>query len=129
MKLTGLVDLLPSVPAFADWLAQLQRGEETMPQAVLAAARPALVAGLAARWPAPVLLITARSEMAQQLTEQLLAWLPPLEAGGAPVYHFADPDAMPYERISWSSATRQRRLSTLAVLQARSTPPAKACVS
>lgn len=122
MKLKGLVDLLPSVPAFAEWLAQLQSAQETGPQAVLAAARPCLVAALAAHWPAPILLITARSEMAQQVSEQLLTWLPPLEEGGAPVYHFADPDAMPYERISWSSATRQRRLSTLAVLQGRTSP-------
>ena len=55
--------------------------------------------------------------MAQQLVDQLLMWLPPLEAGGAPIYHFADPDALPYERIPWSGATRQRRLTALAALQ------------
>ena len=55
--------------------------------------------------------------MAQQLVDQLLTWLPPLEAGGAPVHQFADPDALPYERIPWSGATRQRRLTTLAALQ------------
>ncbi len=124
MKLTGIVDLLPSVPAFADWLAQLQEGKETLPQAVLQAARPALVAGLSARWPAPILLVTARGEMAQQLAEQLLLWLPGLEAGGPPVYHFSEPDALPYERIAWSGRTRQRRLTTLAALQQQQqTPP------
>ena len=59
--------------------------------------------------------------MAQQLVDQLLTWLPPLEAGGAPVYQFADPDALPYERITWSGATRQRRLTTLAALQQQRT--------
>ena len=119
MKLPGLVGLLPEVPAFSEWLAQLKSGQETEPQAVLQAARPYLLAGLAAQTPGPVLLITARSEMAQQLSDQLLTWLPPLEAGGAPVHQFADPDALPYERIPWSGATRQRRLTTLAALQQR----------
>ena len=117
MKLSGLVNLLPDVPAFSEWLAQLKSGQETEPQAVLQAARPYLVAGIASQWQGPLLLITARSEMAQQLVDQLLMWLPPLEAGGAPVHLFADPDALPYERISWSGATRQRRLTTLAALQ------------
>ena len=119
MKLPGLVELLPEVPAFSEWLAQLQSGHETEPQAVLQAARAYLVAGLAARWQGPILLLTARSEMAQQLVDQLLTWLPPLEAGGAPVHQFADPDALPYERIPWSGTTRQRRLTTLAALQQR----------
>jgi transcription-repair coupling factor (superfamily II helicase) len=119
MKLSGLVNLLPDVPAFGEWLAQLKSGQETEPQAVLQAARPYLVAGIGARWQGPILLITARSEMAQQLVDQLLIWLLPLEAGGAPVYQFADPDALPYERISWSGATRQRRLTTLTALQQR----------
>ena len=117
MKLPGLVELLPEVPAFSEWLSQLKSGGETEPQAVLQAARACLVAGLAAQWQGPILLITARSEMAQQLVDQLLTWLPPLEAGGAPVHQFADPDALPYERIPWSGATRQRRLTTLAALQ------------
>jgi transcription-repair coupling factor (superfamily II helicase) len=117
MKLYGLVDLLPQVPAFSEWLAQLKGGQETDPQSVLQAARAYLTAGLAAHWQGPLVLVTARSEMAQQLVDQLLTWLPPLDRGGAPVYHFADPDALPYERISWSGATRQRRLTTLAALQ------------
>ncbi len=119
MKLPGLVELLPEVPAFGAWVEQLKSGQETEPQAVLQAARPYLLAGLAAHTQGPILLVTARSEMAQQLVDQLLTWLPPLETGGAPVYQFADPDAMPYERIPWSGTTRQRRLTTLAALQQR----------
>jgi hypothetical protein len=44
-------------------------------------------------------------------------WLPPQEEGAPPVYHFAEPDALPYERIPWSSATRQKRLTALTALQ------------
>ena len=59
MKLSGLVDLLPEVPAFNEWLVQLKGGQETEPQAVLQATRPYLVAGLAVQIQGPILLITA----------------------------------------------------------------------
>ncbi len=68
----------------------------------------------------PLILLTARSEIANQLVAQLESWLPPPEEGGPPVYLFAEPDALPYERIPWSGVTRQRRLTTLAALQSRS---------
>ena len=55
--------------------------------------------------------------MAQQLVEQLAVWLPPAGAGGAADLSLCRPDALPYERITWSSATRQRRLTAMAALQ------------
>ena len=110
MHLSGLLDLLPQVPAFRAWLATLAAPPaEPAPQSLLAAARPFVVAGARMQRAAPIVLITARSEMAQQLCDQLELWLPPAEEGGPPVYHFAEPDALPYERIAWSSATRQKR--------------------
>ncbi len=124
MHLSGLLDLLARLPAFRDWLATLNAPPaEPTPQALLAAARPFVVAGVRMQRAAPIVLITARSEMAQQLCEQLELWLPPQAEGGPPVYHFAEPDALPYERIPWSSATRQKRLTALAALQNRSAPP------
>ncbi len=92
--------------------------------ALLQAARPFVVAGLRQARPALVVLLTARSEMAQQLASQLATWLPAPEEGGPAVLSFAEPDALPYERIGWSNATRQQRLTTLAALQSRvQTPP------
>jgi transcription-repair coupling factor (superfamily II helicase) len=124
MHLSGLLDLLPQLPAFRAWLATLATPPaEPTPQSLLAAARPFVVAGARMQRVAPIVLITARSEMAQQLCEQLEVWLPPQEEGGPPVYHFAEPDALPYERIPWSSATRQKRLTALAALQNRSAAP------
>ncbi|MEZ4680673.1 MAG: transcription-repair coupling factor [Caldilineaceae bacterium] len=68
-------------------------------------------------------MVTARSEMAQQLAAQLETWLPPVEDGGPTIHLFAEPDALPYERIAWSGYTRQQRLTTLAALQSRTSRP------
>jgi transcription-repair coupling factor (superfamily II helicase) len=120
MHLSGLLDLLPRIAVFREWLQTLDAPPiETTPQALLASARPFVVAGVRVQHAAPLVLITARSEMAQQLCDQLETWLPPVEEGGPPVHLFAEPDALPYERISWSSATRQRRLTALAALQSK----------
>jgi transcription-repair coupling factor (superfamily II helicase) len=123
MSLSAFVATLKSLPAYAELLDRLQAknisAEELPPQAVLAAARPLLAASLRQHRPGPLLFITSRSEMAQQLVEHLALWLPPPKAGGPPLLYFADPDALPYERIAWSGATRQRRLTALAALQSR----------
>jgi len=125
MNLSGLLPLLAQLPPFTALTELLARDEAPAePQAIYHAARAFVTAGLRQQRPAPLLLITARSEMAQQLHEQLALWLPPAEDGGPPLYLFADPDALPYERIAWSNDTRQRRLTALAALQSRSgTPP------
>ncbi|MBP8294402.1 MAG: hypothetical protein KAX65_16610, partial [Caldilineaceae bacterium] len=125
MNLSGLLPLLQHLAPFTELTELLARNEAPAePQAIYHAARAYVTAGLRQQRPAPLLLITARSEMAQQLYEQLALWLPPVEDGGPPRYLFADPDALPYERITWSNDTRQRRLTALAALQARGgTPP------
>uniref|UniRef100_A0A540VK97 Transcription-repair-coupling factor n=1 Tax=Litorilinea aerophila TaxID=1204385 RepID=A0A540VK97_9CHLR len=119
MKLTGLLTLLGQMPAFR----QLLEEGDTQPQALLQAARPFVVAGLAVHRPRAVVFLTARGEMAQQLLVQLESWLPPVEEGGPSLHLFAEPDALPYERIAWSSATRQQRLTALAALQSRAAGP------
>lgn len=121
MNLSGLLPLLRQLPAYSAILD----APPAEPQAVLHAAHPYLLAGLATHRGSPLVVLTARSEMANQLAVNLEAWLAPPEAGGPPVYLFAEPDALPYERISWSAETRQRRLTALAALQsrARTAPP------
>ena len=116
MNLSGLLPLLQQLPPYRALLAE----RPSTPQALLPAARPYVAAGLATHADAPLVLLTARSEMALQLEQQLVDWLPPLEAGGPPVYRFAEPDALPYERIPWSNETRQQRLTALSALQSRS---------
>lgn len=130
MVLSGLLDLLPRLPAFRAWVQSLDASStESTPQALLATARPFVVAGTRMQRNAPLVLLTARSEMAQQICDQLAIWLPQAEEGGPPIHLFAEPDALPYERISWSSATRQRRLTALAALQSRSVIPPVIVVS
>ena len=115
-----MVDLLPRLPAYRQLLDQ---GSDS-PLALLQAARPFVAAGLRQARNRAVVLLTARSEMAQQLAVQLATWLPSRDEGGPAILTFAEPDALPYERIGWSSATRQQRLTALAALQSRvQTPP------
>ncbi len=111
--LSGLLTYLTGLPAFSDLLAR--RPDE--PQALLTSARPYVAAGLRQHGGQALVLLTARSEVANQLVAELESWLPPVDEGGPPVYLFAEPDALPYERIPWSGATRQRRLTALAALQ------------
>ena len=118
MNLSGLLKLLAQLPAYQALMAV----PESTPQALLQAARPYVVAGLKQDRTGALLLVTARSEMAQQLALSLESWLPPREAGGPPIYLFAEPDALPYERISWSGYTRQQRLTALSALQSRTGP-------
>ncbi|OQA45006.1 MAG: Transcription-repair-coupling factor [Chloroflexi bacterium ADurb.Bin325] len=113
MKLNGLLDLARDLPALRDLAAELAAGRP--PAAALElyrAARPYLVATLARVLDQPLLVITPRSNRARQWVDELRTWLP----DEVPVHNFADPDALPYERISWAAETRQRRLEALVSL-------------
>ena len=120
MHLTGLLELLTKLPPFRHLL---ENGSDA-PLALLQSARPYITAGLRKERGNALILLTARSEMVQQIVAQLALWLPTPEEGGPPVLTFPEADALPYERIGWSSATRQQRLTALSALQSRNvTPP------
>ncbi len=113
MKLNGLLDLAHDLPALRDLAAELAAGRapgESLE--VYHAARPYLVAALARVLNQPLLVITPRSNRARQWVDELRTWLP----DEVPVHNFADPDALPYERIPWAPETRQRRLEALVSL-------------
>lgn len=116
MQLSGLLPLVREIPAYAALAASVQAAAPAQPLAVLAGARPYLAAALIDELPRPALLLTARSDHARRWVDQLRAWLPVPER----VLLFADPDALPYERIAWSRETRQQRLEALVAL---SLPP------
>ena len=118
MHLSGLLAYLQQLPAYR----ALCQEAPTEPQAVVSAAHSFLVAGLRTHREQAVIWVTASSELAHQLAAQVESWLPPVDEGGPPVYLFAEPDALPYERISWGGATRQSRLTALAALQSQSGP-------
>ena len=126
MKLTGLLDLarhLPAVQGLAEALSSNQ--VPTAPLGVYHAARPYLVAALAQSLNRPLVVLTARSNRARQWVDELRVWLP----DEVPVQLFADPDALPYERIPWAPETRQRRLESLAGLLDASAPSSSAACS
>ena len=115
MKLNGLLELGERLPAFrelADSLATAGASVPAKPLGVHHAARPYLVAMLARALDRPLVVVTARSGRARQWVDDLRVWLP----DEYPVHFFADPDALPYERIPWAPETRQRRLEGLVSL-------------
>ncbi len=125
MNLSALRGLLNRLPAYTKLLSD----SEPAPQAIFQAARPFVAAALKQQRSGPLVYITARSETAQQVATELETWLVPPESGGPRIHIFAEPDALPYERISWSSATRQQRLTALSALQSRSAGPSPVIVA
>ena len=114
LHLSGLLSVLRELAEFSALAQGLAAGEvPAHPLGILASARSFVVAGLAISLDRPMLLVTARADTAAQLADQLRAWL---GDEAARVHLFADPDALPYERIPWSQETRQARLAALAAL-------------
>ncbi len=113
MKLNGLLEISHSLPGLNALAAQLRDGvAPTAPLEIYGAARPYVVAALASLLNQPLLILTPRSNRARQWVDELRTWLP----DQVPVHNFADPDALPYERIPWAPETRQRRLEALVSL-------------
>ncbi len=114
LQLRGLLPVLQERAAFRKLCVQITGGQmPSHPLGILASARSYVAAALAVSLQRPVLLLTARPETARQLVELLQVWLGP-DAGR--VYHFAPPEALPFERVVWSRETRQARLASLAAL-------------
>ncbi len=119
MKLNGLLPFGANQPAIKDVIAAFGAGEPQPPLGVYHSARPYLVALLALELARPLVVLTARSNRARQWVDELRVWLP----DEVPVHAFADPDALPYERIAWVPETRQRRLESLTDLLTGARPP------
>ena len=112
MNFSGLLPLLKNLPAYQELLT----GHSTAPQKLFTAARAFVVAGAATDRAGPVLVVTGTSEQAQHWVERLDLFLP-TTGGTSQVSLYAEPDALPYERIPWAGRTRQLRLTALATLQ------------
>jgi transcription-repair coupling factor (superfamily II helicase) len=118
MNLSPLLRLFNQIPAYNTLAEALHTGELTnatrYPLGMLTAARPALLAALHADLQRPLVFITARTDRARILAEQIQAWS---EHPGS-VYRLPDPDALPHERVPWGSETIQGRLAALTALVA-----------
>ncbi len=113
LDLSGLLPALRQHSTFRHLCAQATAGDwPRHPLGILAAARSFVAAALAAEG-SPLLLITARAETARLLLAQLRAWL---GAEADRVHHFADPDALAFERVPWSREARHARLAALTAL-------------
>ncbi|MBC7811734.1 MAG: transcription-repair coupling factor [Burkholderiales bacterium] len=112
MQLSGLLDLLRENRVYQQLLEALRTGAPVGSLGLLRSARPFVLAALAQDWPAPVILMTARVNRAYNVSEQLPVWL----GANAPIYRFAEPTALFYERAPWGDTTIASRIETLAAL-------------
>ncbi|MDY7039617.1 MAG: transcription-repair coupling factor [Chloroflexota bacterium] len=128
MNLSGLLPLLNEIPAYrelrqalGDWHAHdadQSWSPDSAPLGLLRAARPCLTANLQRDLARPIVVVTARTEQAAQFHSQLRLW------SGRPetVLRFAEPDALPYERIPWAAETVRERLAALVALSTTPQP-------
>jgi transcription-repair coupling factor (superfamily II helicase) len=111
MRLTGLLDVLSASSLYRDLLGRLQENVSVDDVSIIRAARPFVLAALARDWPGPVLYVTGRVDRAYNVSEQLPVWV-----GERPVYRFAEPTALFYERSPWGDNVIRSRIMTLAAL-------------
>lgn len=122
MNLSGLLPLIRDIPAYHLLLTDIREEQVGESLSLLRSARPYLVAALAQDLGQPMLIVVARPGQASSVSDQLRQWLP----DPSQVLRFAEPEALPYERIPWSAETVRERLgvlSTLARWQEQEGPP------
>jgi transcription-repair coupling factor (superfamily II helicase) len=88
------------------------------PLGVPLAARPAFLAALHQNLQRPILFITARTDRARALTDQLRLW----SINPDQVLRLPDPTVLPYERIAWNLETLAKRVATLTKLATQTSP-------
>ncbi|MBI4339999.1 MAG: DEAD/DEAH box helicase, partial [Chloroflexi bacterium] len=106
--LSQLVDDLPQFRAIAGKLGA--GGRESA--AILGAARALLLGALWQELRGPVLVVTPLPEDARRLYDQLTGYW----GESLPIYHFAELEALPFERLTPDSATVHQRLRALGAL-------------
>jgi len=122
MNLVGLQSALRDVPAYRDLIGSLRSRSGPLPALRLRqSSRAVVAAALANDLACPTILVTARSERAHLWFDELRVWMEEPQR----VFHFADPDPLPYERVPWSRETRQSRLTALAALGNAPNPEVK----
>ena len=116
MALTGVLDLLAESRAFQATLGALRDGA-AMPLHLTApdAARGWALAGLARELRRPMLVVTAKPEDADRLSDELTTVLG--EGAGAPtVLRLPESEALPYERLAEEEGLAHDRLAVLSGL-------------
>ena len=128
MNLSGLVDFIIAHPEFQGLLDSIRnmkrastKGRRPAWEGVLLdAAKPCLIAALHRALAMPIMVVTARSETAKELQDQLGEWT----SSQGLVSHFPEQDVLPYDRQSWESSIALDRIRTLHLLtRGRDRPP------
>ncbi|MDD5190213.1 MAG: transcription-repair coupling factor [Dehalococcoidales bacterium] len=113
LNLNSLLGLVERLPVYRQLIDDIKAGNRSTQARVIENARPFLLAALSRTLHRPLFIVTAHSETARQLYEQLVIW-----SGPEHVRLLPEPDALPYERITPDSLTALERLRVLADLAA-----------
>ena len=116
MALRGVLHALRGVPSYRELLGRLAAGRQAVVTA-LNAAKPVLLSALWQEMSRPLLVVCPRPEDARRLVDQLAIYC----GDEAAVYHFAESELLPYERMAVDHATVHQRLGVLGMLNG-STP-------
>ena len=109
--LSGLAKLLTEWPRFQQLVGSFQAGGvESV--SILHSAKALLVGALWQALHVPVLVVAPRPDSARRLYDRLLTYW----GEDAPVHHFAELEALPFERLASDTATTHQRLRALAAL-------------
>ncbi len=111
MNLYGLLPVIENLSAFKQ-LPDALRAQPTTTADVIESARAPLIVALSRGMNVPIVIVTARSDRAKQLADELNVWA----RAGASVSLFAEPDPLFYERMPWSAETIAARLNAMAAL-------------
>ena len=122
MTLAPALSAIQSQQAFREVLDALgsPRAQHISLGLMRSARLPVLAALYRAR-PAPLILVSDRTDYALKLADELSLWLP-----DAPRCFFPEPNPLFYENAAWGVTTRRDRLLALTALAARQIPAAEA---
>ncbi|MDA0797118.1 MAG: transcription-repair coupling factor [Chloroflexi bacterium] len=103
--------MLDKVPAYREAVSKLGTGvaqTATLPEA----AKPFVLAALAKRASGPVVIICPHPDDSRRMAELIQAYA----GDDAPIFHFAESEVLPYERLSVEAGTVHERLAALGAL-------------
>jgi transcription-repair coupling factor (superfamily II helicase) len=109
--MTSLLSHLRELLVYKNLLGRLNSAGEIEPLALLRAARPVLLAALAADIQAPIFLVTDRYDRVATYLDEINTWNPETRR-----LVFSEPTPMFYEDAAWGSQTRKDRLETMLAL-------------
>ncbi|MFH1141308.1 MAG: hypothetical protein V1724_06560, partial [Chloroflexota bacterium] len=109
--LKGIAEILTDLTQFRRLAENLRDGQKES-LAILPSAKALLLGTLWQEMHVPLLVVAPRPEDARRLHDQLLSYW----GDDAPVHHFAELEALPFERLTVDSSTTHQRLQALAAL-------------